>query len=111
MSISSKFKLLCLPSKVYFVLAMIGIIVSLVTPSVFKGVDLFVQFLHLIYVVFWTWVLHLICKAGYNWISWVLVIMPFVVFFLLFAFVFGAAVSQANHEHQHLGASAIIGKQ
>ena len=83
MKLASAFKVLCMPSKVYFVLAVIGILLSLLAPSIFGNVSALMHMIHLVYIVFWTWVLHLICKAGYNWLSWVLVLFPFVVITLL----------------------------
>ena len=35
------------------------------------------------YVLFWTWLLHIICKAGYTNVSWVLVLFPFIIVFLM----------------------------
>ena len=98
------FKSLCMPSKVYFVLSFIGILLSLFMPSMFGDVSLFVQFIHLVYVVFWTWVLNLICKAGFKWLSWVLVLAPFVLVFLLLTVVLNDTVQQA----QSAGATPII---
>ena len=37
----------------------------------------------LIYILFWTWVLNLICKDGYTGISWLLVLFPILLFFVL----------------------------
>lgn len=37
----------------------------------------------ILYILFWTWVLNLICKAGAPGISWFLVLFPFILFFLL----------------------------
>jgi hypothetical protein len=34
-------------------------------------------------ILFWTWVLDVICKAGYKWVSWFLVLLPFVLVFLM----------------------------
>jgi hypothetical protein len=39
---------------------------------------IFIFALKLIYILFWTWVLNLICKDGYSWVSWVLVLMPII---------------------------------
>lgn len=39
----------------------------------------------ILYILFWTWVLNLICKAGYPVVSWFLVLFPFVLFFILIA--------------------------
>jgi len=42
----------------------------------------------ILYVLFWTWVLNLICQAGAPGLSWFLVFLPFVLFFILLAMMF-----------------------
>jgi hypothetical protein len=37
----------------------------------------------LIYILFWTWVLNLICKDGHTNISWLLVLLPFILLFVM----------------------------
>ena len=37
----------------------------------------------IIYVLFWTWLLDVFCKAGYKNISWFLVLYPIILMFLL----------------------------
>jgi hypothetical protein len=91
MNAVSLFKSLCLPSKVYLVLSFIGILVSLFVPALGEF-SLLMQLFHVVYVVFWTWVLNLICKAGYKIISWNLVLAPFILVFLMFTFVLGESV-------------------
>lgn len=39
--------------------------------------------LKLLYIIFWTWVLNLICGAGASVISWLLVLFPIILFFIL----------------------------
>ena len=34
-------------------------------------------------ILFWTWVLNIICKAGYKWVSWLLVLLPFILIFFM----------------------------
>jgi len=34
-------------------------------------------------ILFWTWVLNLICKAGYKEVSWFLVLLPFILMFFM----------------------------
>lgn len=46
---------------------------------------MFIFALKLLYVVFWTWILNLICKSGASVVSWVLVLLPIIVMFLLIA--------------------------
>jgi hypothetical protein len=41
------------------------------------------------YVGFWTFVLNLICKAGYKNLSWFLVLLPVILFFTLLVLVLG----------------------
>jgi hypothetical protein len=41
--------------------------------------------LKFIYVIFWTWILNLICRAGAPVISWLLVLFPLLLFFVLIA--------------------------
>jgi hypothetical protein len=55
------------------------------TPNTFT-----IFILKVIYVLFWTWVLNLICKDGHTGISWFLVLIPFI---LLFAIVLLLMVS------------------
>jgi len=37
----------------------------------------------LIYILFWTYVLNLICKDGNTALSWLLVFLPFILLFLI----------------------------
>ena len=40
----------------------------------------------LLYVIFWTWVLNLMCKTGDTTLSWVFVLFPFALFFVILFF-------------------------
>jgi len=37
----------------------------------------------LIYILFWTWILNLICKDGHVGISWLLVLFPWILLFVI----------------------------
>lgn len=37
----------------------------------------------IIYIIFWTWILNLICRSGAPIISWLLVLFPILLFFVL----------------------------
>ena len=52
----------------------------------------FIFMMKLVYVLFWTWILNLICGSGYESVAWFLVIIPFVLFFLSIAVVFLTAL-------------------
>jgi len=38
-----------------------------------------------VYIVFWTWILNLICKAGAGNFAWFLVLLPFILMFVFIA--------------------------
>ena len=90
-----KLKNLCTPSMLYFVLSLIALI--LVRIQHLNGNDhslcmgqykctvgskTVVFLLHAVYILFWTFVLDLICKAGYSELSWFIFLIPFLLFFL-----------------------------
>lgn len=86
---------LCLPAMFFFVVSMISTIFVLFqnignqnsyhagafscrvpnTAIIFIG--------KLIYILFWTYVLNLICKDGHSGLSWILVLLPFILIFFI----------------------------
>ena len=98
MVLSKNMGRMCAPAMVYFVLSMVVIFILLMqnlgnknkyrvgnmSCSVTNTTLLFV--IKIIYVFFWTYVLNLICKDGYPELSWLLVFLPFVWFFMIFFF-------------------------
>lgn len=90
---------LCTPSLVYFVLSVLAIVVSVVqnlgsnkhynlgnfSCKVPNTAVVFVA--KVIYVLFWTWILNLICKDGHKGIAWLLVLLPFILLFVVMGLV------------------------
>ena len=88
---------LCTPSYVYLVISMISIFIMFFqnignfdkycvgnfTCTVTNTTLIFV--IKILYVLFWTWILNLICRAGAPGIAWFLVLLPFVVLFIMIA--------------------------
>jgi hypothetical protein len=89
------FNQLCAPSKVYFVISILALALILLqnignqnsyhvgsfscrVPS-----TILVFIVKMIYILFWTWVLNLICKDGHSGISWLLVLLPFILLFVI----------------------------
>jgi len=91
---------LCLPAKVYFIISVIALIVIAIqnygntdmycigTYSCGVGSTTMIFLLKIVYILFWTWILNLICRAGAPGISWFLVLLPFILFFILLSLLF-----------------------
>jgi len=86
---------LCTPSYVYLVISVIFIIFSLIqnynytdtyclgSYSCDVSSTMMIFIIKIIYVLFWTWVLNLICRAGAPNFAWFLVLFPIILMFLL----------------------------
>ena len=88
-------KELCRPALIYFIISILALFIVLVqnlgnTNSYNVGSfschvpnTAIVFIVKLIYVLFWTYILNLICKDGHDALSWLLVLFPFVLLFVL----------------------------
>tara|TARA_B100001057_G_C22220145_1_gene707942 strand:- start:55 stop:378 length:324 start_codon:yes stop_codon:yes gene_type:complete len=91
------YKELCEPSKLYFVISIV-IILSVAVQNFLNqntreycigpytcptNNTAFVFVGKLLYILFWTWVLDTLCRAGYKNISWFLVLFPILMMFIL----------------------------
>ncbi len=95
MAFPKKLKELCTPSLIYFVISMVALAIALLqnlgnSTSYTLGSfscnvpsTILVFIVKLIYIFFWTWILNLICKDGHSGISWLLVLLPFILLFVL----------------------------
>jgi hypothetical protein len=89
------FKELCPPSMTYFVISIFALLLMVIqnlgntnnyrlgsfqcrVPS-----TTIVFVFKLIYILFWTYVLNLICKDGHTSLSWLLILFPFLLLFLI----------------------------
>ena len=95
MAFPKTLKELCTPALVYFSISIIALVMVLLQNlgnrnsynigsfSCRVPNTTLVFIVKLIYILFWTWVLNLICKDGYTGISWLLVLLPFILFFVI----------------------------
>jgi hypothetical protein len=95
MSFPRSLKELCSPAALYFIISMLSLVMILLqnlgnSNSYHVGnfscrvpSTTIVFIVKLIYILFWTWILNLICKDGHSGISWLLVLLPFILFFVL----------------------------
>jgi len=85
---------LCTPAYVYLVISLISIL--MIVFQNYGNMDLYVignyqlaittiyiiLIVKLLTIFLWTWILNLFCKAGAEWFSWVLVLLPYVLMFI-----------------------------
>jgi hypothetical protein len=95
MAFPRSLKELCSPAALYFIVSIFALIMILFqnlgnSNSYHLGnfscrvpSTILVFIVKLIYILFWTWILNLICKDGHTGISWLLVLLPFILFFVL----------------------------
>jgi len=76
-NIHAIFNNLCTPAKIYLVIAVLSSIVSLFS----KG-SMYSVVIHLLFALFWTYILAWLCKKGYSGISWALLLLPYITFLL-----------------------------
>jgi len=88
-------KELCTPAVIYFIISMVSLVMILLQNlgnSNSYNVGSFscrvpntamVFVVKLIYVLFWTYVLNLICKDGHTGLSWLLVLLPWILLFVI----------------------------
>ena len=81
----------CTPSQVYLVLATIGLISGFM--SHFRILTLIFNAL---FVILFAWILNFLCSKGLTAISWVLVLLPFI----MMACVFFLALDAGDQLHQ-----------
>jgi hypothetical protein len=93
-------KKLCTPSMVYFVISAIALALlgiqnlngddsTLCVGSYKCGIasKTMILALNAIYILFWTFVLDLFCKAGYKELSWFIVLIPIILIFVFFGLI------------------------
>jgi len=86
---------LCSPALLYLILSTIFFIVILlqnvgnydiycVGDYFCRSPNLYLLFIiKALYILIWTWILNLLCSSGLGWLSWIFVIAPFILFFIL----------------------------
>jgi hypothetical protein len=86
---------LCTPAAIYFIISIIALLIGILqnlgnsnrycignfscrVPS-----TILIFIIKFIYIVFWTYILNLICKDGHVGISWLLVLLPWILLFVI----------------------------
>lgn len=95
MGFPTKLSQLCTPSYVYFIISVLAIVLSAIqnmgnnkkyslgmfSCKVPSCLAIFIM--KIVYILFWTWVLNLMCKDGHSDIAWFLVLLPFIMLFTI----------------------------
>ena len=85
------FSRFCTPAQLYLILAGISLLTAFFND--FKVITLVVNG---IFVLIWGWILNWLCSKGLKAISWILVLLPFILF--IFTFLFAKdIISNAAH--------------
>ena len=88
-------KELCKPALIYFIISIVALIfvlfqnlgdnnsynVGTFSCRVPNTAAIFIM--KLIYILFWTYILNLICKDGHSGLSWLLLLFPFILLFVI----------------------------
>jgi hypothetical protein len=74
---NKNFQQLCTPAKIYFFLAVLACIIAL-----FNSVPVLAVFMKLMFAFIWTYGLNWLCSKGYTSVSWVLVLLPYIIIIL-----------------------------
>lgn len=99
MGFPNKLSQLCTPSYVYFIISVLAIAISIFqnignTNKYTLGMYscnvpscIAVFMVKILYILFWTWILNLMCKDGHTGIAWFLVLLPFILLFVIMGMV------------------------
>ena len=69
---------LCTPALIYFVLAIISLLLLIVNKT-----SVTVVMGQFVFVVLWSWFLNFVCTKGFTNISWVLVVSPYIILLIV----------------------------
>ncbi len=69
---------ICVPAMLYLILAIMALI-----SMAFHNCGALCLLFKVLFVAIWTWFLNFLCSQGYTTISWILVLLPFIMFILM----------------------------
>ena len=87
------FSRFCTPAQLYLILAGISLITAF-----FNNFQVITLVLNGIFVLIWGWILNWLCSKGLKAISWILVLLPFILFFFTFFFAIDIMSNAAHAE-------------
>jgi hypothetical protein len=88
---------MCTPATLYFLISLVGLILLGLSNldnsdklcvgeyNCYVGNNTTVFIVNAIYILFWTFILDIMCKSGYYALSWFVFLLPFLILFVAFA--------------------------
>lgn len=70
-------KTVCTPTTIYLFISIISLIISIL--SSFNLMSIIIK---IIFIMFWSWLLNTLCNNGLTIVSWILIILPFIAYFM-----------------------------
>ena len=89
---ATDFSRYCTPAQLYLILAGVSLLTAF-----FKNFKVVTLLVNGLFVLIWGWILNWLCSKGFKSISWILVLLPFILF--LFTFFFAKDI-MTNSAHQ-----------
>ena len=90
---------MCTPATIYFVISVVALVIlglyNLNTPdqlcigeyNCYVGNNTVVFILNAVYIIFWKFILDLMCKNGYSDLSWLIILLPIILTFVFYAMI------------------------
>lgn len=67
---------LCTPAFIYFAISFIYLVITS-----FKHFNIITTIVTLFFILLWSWLLNVLCRNGYSIISWLIIVLPFLLLF------------------------------
>lgn len=88
----------CMPARIYFGISIFFLVFTLIQnigntetlcfghKACYVGNTWSVIFFQIVYIFLWTWFLDYLCRKGYTNISWILLLLPYIMLFIFITF-------------------------
>ena len=66
--------MICAPAMLYLILGILALIYM-----IYEKLSISSILFKTLFIVVWTWILNFLCSKGYEVLSWILVLLPFII--------------------------------
>lgn len=89
---------ICVPAMLYLILSVIALI-----SMAFQSCGALCLLFKVLFIGIWTWFLNFLCTQGYTTISWILVLLPFIMFILMILFAYEVMKRVKDNQENYNG--------